>query len=236
MSRNTPKKEALRPRCQCDPSCKNMPLPRLPFCKKHIYTCNKKSPLTGYEPAYNPSRYNKTRRIRNSHNCFAYAFDYMEVPSEKECNEKYCNTRFHQPGIQSGYPKWRHVKMKQCPDLVSRLRGDIPGIINTTFEEKCPPHTSKIALVVDPKEDYHFYRQDKNGLWSHKPGATHVTNLDATKRLIYNPELASRYYDNGRLDYSSFCTYMCAPKTKTFKFKRGGRRRSRSSSRTHKRT
>ena len=47
-----------------------------------------------------------------------------------------------------------------------------------------------------PDTDYHFYRQDNNKYWSHKPGRTAVTNLDASKKLIKNPYLANRKYSH----------------------------------------
>ena len=31
-----------------------------------------------------------------------------------------------------------------------------------------------VLLVVKPKGDYHWYRQDSDGTWSHKPGSTKV--------------------------------------------------------------
>lgn len=40
--------------------------------------------------------------------------------------------------------------------------------------------------------DYHWYRQDKNKKWSHKPGNTAVTNLDTKNNKIKNPPKASR--------------------------------------------
>lgn len=42
-------------------------------------------------------------------------------------------------------------------------------------------------LVIDEGVDYHWYRQDKGGLWSHKPGITPVLNADASRHLITNP-------------------------------------------------
>lgn len=33
-----------------------------------------------------------------------------------------------------------------------------------------------VALVVAPALDYHWYRLDSNGLWSHKPGRSRITN------------------------------------------------------------
>ena len=173
---------------------------------------------------YNPDRYNKTRRIRASHNCFAYAFDYFDPPPESDCNENTCSVPFHQPGRKSGYPKWNKVKGKRCPDILARIRADIPGIRSTSFTRKCPKGTSKVAFVVDPVNDYHVYRQDSDGMWSHKPGSTKVRRTDAAGRPIYDPALSSRKYvdKEGILNYSQFCGYVCAPKDRAIKFKRGG--------------
>jgi hypothetical protein len=225
-------KTRKRARCQCSSTCKSPALPNSPFCSKHIKFCPSVSRLTGYEPKFNPDKYNKSRRMREPHNCFAYAFDYVDLPSINDCNESNCPVSFPQPGRASGYPRWSKVKDKRCPDLMARLFGDIPGIKTTTFEGKCPGKSSKIALVADEDEDYHFYRQDSNGYWSHKPGATQVTHLDATGRPIYNPQLASRKYESSKLDYDSFCGYLCAPKDRKLKFSRaGGSRKTRKNNR-----
>ena len=216
--------------CQCTPECRSPVLPGMSFCAYHRQQCFRRAPLTGYEPDYKPEKYNRSKRIRESHNCFAYAFDHMDIPSLKECSDTSCPVPFHQPGRKSGYPKWNAVKGKRCPDLIARLRADIHGIQTTTFTRKCPKGTSKIALVVDPHEDYHFYRQDSNGYWSHKPGAMPVTNLDAQGRLIYDPAIASRKYANksgSTLNYTEFCSYLCAPRNKPLRFKRGGATRKR---------
>lgn len=223
-------------RCQCLPTCKNPPLENSPFCKEHLRFCPRKSPLTGYEPDYNPNRYNDTRRVRESHNCFAYAFNHMDVPSLDKCDEKTCSVPFHQPGRASGYPKWSKVKGKRCPDLIARLKGDVKGLKMINFTRKCPSGTSKIGLVADEDQDYHFYRQDSNGMWSHKPGATRVTNLDADGRPIYDPALASRKYKKSGLNYDRFCSYLCAPKDRKLHFKRGGKHSSYRKHSTRKRS
>jgi hypothetical protein len=219
----------MAPRCQCDPHCPNQPLPGLPFCKVHEEFCPIQSPLSGSEPTYGSTKYNKNIEIQDTHNCFAYAMDYLDIPDQSKCSKTGCDVPFHQPGRQSGYPKWSKIKGKRCPDLIGRLKGDIPSIYRTTFTQKCRRGFNKIALVVDPLSDYHFYRQDKKrkidkySLWSHKPGGTRVTQLDASKHLIYNPELADRDYKEGPepLHYKKFCSFFCAP-IKTRKLKRGG--------------
>ena len=222
MGTQTRKKQ--RARCQCMASCKNPPLDNSPFCAEHIKFCPRRAPLSGSEPDFNPARYNKHKGIKEAHNCFAYAFDYLKLPKTAKCTRNSCPIPFPQPGRASGYPKWSKVKGKRCPDLLARLMGDVPGIKLSTFEAKCPDGMYKISPVADEDEDYHFYRQDSNGFWSHKPGATDVTHLDATKRPIYDPRLASRNYLDSGLNYDRFCAYMCVPATRKHRFKRGGKR------------
>jgi hypothetical protein len=140
-----------------------------------------------------------------------------------------CNAPFHQPGAAAGYKRFRADNPKTCPNMMARILGDNPNIRMTTFEEKCPANTSKIALVVDESDDYHFFRQDSNGYWSHKPGARRVTNRDAAGQLIWDPQLAYLDYtaenNNSRLNYDIFCSYMCVPRTLPLYLRIGGRRR-----------
>lgn len=213
-------RKKVQGRCQCDPNCKNPPLDNSPFCAEHLKFCPRKSPMSGYEPKFDPDLYNKHNGVKNAQNCFAYAFDYQHLP--KNCTKESCSIPFPQPGLKSGYPKWSKVKGKRCPDLTARLLGDVRDLKRTTFENSCPKKYSKIALVVDEDEDYHFYRQDSNGYWSHKPGATDVTHIDGTGRPIYDPQLASRKYQQSGLHYDEFCGYLCAPRSRRLTFKRGG--------------
>jgi hypothetical protein len=238
MVRQTRKKQAkchlrlqrsldpAKQRCQCMASCKSPALPNSPFCEAHQLFCPRRAPLSGYEKEFNPDLWNKNKGIKEAQNCFAYAFDYKTLPKRGNCTKDSCSAPFPQPGRTSGYPKWSKVKGKRCPDLLGRLFGDIPDLKMTSFEQACPKHYSKIALVVDEDEDYHFYRQDSNGYWSHKPGATDVTHLDANKRPIYDPQLASREYEDSGLNYDQFCSFLCAPRTRKLHFKRGGKRKT----------
>lgn len=209
--------------CQCDPFCRRKPLPHSPFCKAHQQRCWRKAPLSGAEPLYSPDGYNRFKGIKDSNNCYAYALDYDELP--EKCTKEDCNAPFPQPGLASGYPKWSEVNGKRCPDVLARVLGDVPGSHMTNFTKKCRKGTRKVAFVVDPKEDYHVYRQDKNQYWSHKPGSTDVTNRDAMGRPIYDPQLAARSTSESKLKYTHFCGYVCVP-TRRHRLKRslGGRR------------
>ncbi len=220
------------PRCQCSATCQNPPLPKSPFCKIHARrgACKARSPLSGWEPHYMPSIYNDpTKVVQTNHNCFAYAFDIFDPPECKD-GEK-CKEPFHQPGYFSGYSHFTDNGKKYCADLLARLKGDMPWIRTTKFEKPCPRGYSKIALVIDPDNDYHFYRQDSNGLWSHKPGGQPVTNRDASNKLIYNPEFADRDYrkpglpKEDQLNYSIFCSFLCVPRNRPTRADRATRRR-----------
>jgi hypothetical protein len=185
-----------------------------------------KGPLSGSEPRYNPTLYNNDAAAKDQNNCFAYAFNVYDRDKKSEGGP------FTQPGLKSGYPPWHKVKGKRCPDLMARLMGDVPGLRVGSFEQPCPKGSSKIAAVIDAKRDYHFYRQDSNGLWSHKPGSTDVTNVDAAGKLIYDPRTANRTYDKDPTDvlqYDTFCNFMCVPRTRAYRFKRGGGSKTRKS-------
>ena len=211
-------------RCQCDPKCKMPPEKGSAFCKNHKRYCTRRAPVSKYTPMYKPWRYNKYKGVQGTLNCYAYAMDYLKIP--KSCTLDECNKSYVQPGRASGYPEWSDIKGKRCPDVISRILGDIPKSYMTTFEEKCKGRTRKTALVTDPKNDYHFYRQDRDGMWSHKPGATKVTRLDTTGRPIYDPQLAARDNKKSNLNYNRFCSYMCVPVDKEqINLKRGGYKR-----------
>lgn len=67
--------------------------------------------------------------------------------------------------------------------------------------------------------DFHCYRQDSDGGWSHKPGNASVSRLDSDEQTIHNPETAARRKELGTiniptvgpvpviLDYDIFCGY-----------------------------
>jgi hypothetical protein len=196
------------------------------FCAYHKkHGCPRKSPLSGFEPPYEPLRWNGTKEIRETHNCFAYAMNINDPKQIVDCKKnKNCNVPFHQPGSASGHDGFSSEREKSCSEMIARILGDNPGIRMSTFTDQCPQETSKIAIVVDPKEDYHFFRQDTNGWWSHKPGGTPVTNKDSSGRPIYDPKVANRNYmmNGGHLNYDMFCSYLCVPRTRILHLKVGG--------------
>ena len=175
------------------------------------------SPTSGFEPKLNIDIWNKNQYLKDSHNCFAYAINTVDPALIKDCKDEIgCNVGFPQPGYQAGYKRFANQREKGCGDMVMRLWGDNPKVYATTFRSKCKYGTSKIALIVDPKRDYHFLRQDPDGYWSHKPGSLPVKRVDASDRPIIRPDRALFIYKSKEdpLLYTDFCGYFCVPRDK----------------------
>jgi hypothetical protein len=209
-------------RCQCLSSCTNKPLHGEAFCKKHLSFCPRRAPTNGYEPPYEPDIWNHPMLVK-AYNCFAFAFNIRDAEQEEKCKKHpTCNVPTHQPGSISGYPPISQIKDKTCPNMIARTMGD-NKVIPSAFELKCPAHMSKIALMTDPKQDYHYVRQnppgkDNIGYFSGKSGELPVTDLDADGHKIFDVELANFNYEKTAdgLRYTEFCGYFCVSRKKVY--------------------
>ncbi len=93
--------------------------------------------------------------------------------------------------------------------------GSINGVnYNFSFESiskstKCSEGCYKVALVIAPNQDYHWYRQNSDGTWSHKPGNGYVIKTDYQSQVIYDPQYCDRRYNYGGtvINYSVFCGF-----------------------------
>src|SRR5205085_1582186 len=102
------------------------------------------------------------------------------------------------PGRATGHP----ITALSCPGVQPSAVSD--GLV------ACPNFTAPlaagkgwyVALVIWPGRDYHWYRQDKVGCWSHKPGRTPAINTDNSGHAITNPQTCDRG------NYTAFCTFM----------------------------
>jgi hypothetical protein len=182
--------------------------------------CPYKAPLSGSEPNPDPAVWNDDPNVRHTHNCYAFMAQALDPKKVEQCKaDPECNVPFNVPGNTQGLGRVDKKYGIMCGNVVARVRADIPDAEPTIFSKRCPKGFSKVAVVTDPKGDYHFYLQGPNGLWIHKPGGRAFTDKDAAGSLIVNPELAARYYapeypGDTTLDYNSFCTFMCVPRDK----------------------
>ena len=152
-------------------------------------------PLSGYELDYDSSSWNSPL-IKSETNCYSYALN----------NQTHLNGDvwfFQQPG------ELADVHIVSSSDYISPAT-DIITVVKYDFEtyneifsenlifdsieryEVCPEGSYKVALVIYPYEDYHWYRQDSDGFWSHKLGANAVKRTDESGNLIIDPQTADR--------------------------------------------
>jgi hypothetical protein len=196
------------------------------FCLEHV-NCPT-SPQSGSEPLFEPENWNNDEATYKSMNCYAYAFNYRNPVLIDECrrnNGKDCRKYFPQPGAVNGDRNALNTEERRhCPIVEKLIKADVPDIAPSNFHTPCARGQSKIALVVHPKEDYHFYRQDPDGFWSHKDGSNKVKRFDALRRRIFNPEGASRDYrwQGSDLNYKDFCGFYCVPRDHQILLGQGG--------------
>jgi hypothetical protein len=155
-------------------------------------------------PSYEPNIWDLQKDIHETTNCYSYAFNRIEMNRENKL----------QPGMLSN----NEFKIYECNALINHISEDHPNIKKVNgIHEPVPCNHYKIALVLDnkgEKKDYHFYRQDKDGYWSHKTGKNPITNVDASGNKITDPELCDRNYDKEEDDeynYEIFCGYFSVP-------------------------
>ena len=139
-------------------------------------------------PAYNPGLWN-VPSVQPHNNCYNYA------------NNQITNT-FAQPGRATGH----QATVMACPNVQAGATSD--GL-HATPNFSAPLAAGQgwyVALVIWPNTDYHWYRQDNVGCWSHKPGQTAARNVDNAGHAISDPRTCNRG------PYTVFCTYMVTKK------------------------
>ena len=154
------------------------------------------SPLSSAEYKYEPEKWNDDDNIKISHNCYSYALGKIVKGLESKA----------QPGYASGF---KHIDYNNfsCKEFRKRLKKDSPGSYLEKFDNSCLPGFYKVFLAIDPGNDYHWWRQNSDSYWSHKPGSTDVTDLDASKKKIKNPFLSNRKFISR--DYYKPCFFSC---------------------------
>lgn len=174
---------------------------------------------SGYEVAYEPEKWNDATgneeedkdSICTNTNCYYYAINnQLEPKSMQLWRVRYgIYGGLPQPGAYAGIDLNNLVNMGNPLDEEYSTTGK--NIVQYVTEqdyaaynqvhgggyifrpigrnERCPAGSYKVALIVG-KTDYHWYRQNPDGFWSHKPGKTNVTNIDQQGNSIIDPQYA----------------------------------------------
>ncbi|MDR1753377.1 MAG: hypothetical protein LBR74_00520 [Eubacterium sp.] len=169
--------------------------------------------ISGYEEAYEPNLWNDDDEIQWNTNCYAYALNLQRHPNGTQFPLFYWSV-YLQPGDLAQYGNLLSsvdddgnvdpdgmTLTNQCELDALAINGNFTAIGKY---ETAPSGTYKVALVVDPYVDYHWYRQNPDGTWSHKPGGTEVVNVDNSDNTIYDPQYADRNNESWGLNYSVF--------------------------------
>jgi len=157
-------------------------------------------------PKYEPSVWNDNPTIMEDNNCYNYGCDIQ-------------NNTFAQPGKAHGialpHPCFSNGT---CSDVTAGAIADGLVLVNCDAGCGCKECWHQVALVIKPNNgdlescldywDFHWYRKDRDGKWSHKPGRTEATNLDNSENIITDPKTADRG------PYTIFCGCFCVNKTK----------------------
>lgn len=126
-------------------------------------------------PAYEPSAWNDGGFVQCSNNCYNYGCDIQ-------------TNNFAQPGHAHGV----YLSDLDCTEVTNGAVADGLVAVNCDGGCGCSECHHQAALVIWPDWDFHWYRKDRDGKWSHKPGGTPATNLDNSGNIITDPRTADR--------------------------------------------
>lgn len=168
--------------------------------------------------------YNENLHIRESHNCYTYFLNLKSNYAYLVCKKNFKDDNMcyrPQPGYASGFYPIEKKKDYNCDNVMKRTLKDNKHIYKIkNIETKCPKDYYKGAVAVAPGRDFHYYRKNDDGKWTHKPGYKPSTHLDADNVPIKNPEKSNRNYgydSKGELNYKDFCGFVCVPRDRTKK-------------------
>lgn len=152
-------------------------------------------------PRYQPEMWNDEGA--GAEECTCNLATETKIQCKNNCYNYACNLRtdtFAQPGRAGGYTP----AAINCEEYTKAAKAD--GLIEVDCAKPCPKCCHKVALVIWPGVDFHWYRQDANGMWSHKPGKTAARNTDNSGNPIGDPRTADRG------PYTQFCGCFCVCK------------------------
>lgn len=172
--------------------------------------------LGPYTPVYDCERYN-TEEYQFNTNCYAYAFGMLENPITGEkfpeggnqpgllSNDIYYQNKITSWEGQVAYD-WHYLAgtAESNQNLVNVVKADM-DVVGLNFEEYENGMTGgkRVALVVKPGDDYHWYVYDElTGTWYNKHGQTEAMNKEIKEISKDNGRL-NIVYGNAMTDYKS---------------------------------
>ena len=160
---------------------------------------------------YEPHKWNDNIFIRKSHNCYSYALNIIEKKKINEC-KKILLTQTKCLRKQPNNVNKKY-EFHSCSELIENIILEYPQIKIVNKNTPCPEGFYRVVLFLIKRfdnhhltlNDFHFYRQDSDGFWSHKDGWRKATNKDKQGNLITDPEIIDNEID------SYLCCYFIFP-------------------------
>jgi hypothetical protein len=128
-------------------------------------------------------------------NCYTYA---INQPINPFTNTIYDSWVKCQPGNLGGMGIDKGNLVRASKKSIVLARKDLKKLgyelLKTTYKKQIKSNEEcwKVAFCYT-NNDYHWYRQNLDGTWSHKRGLYgKVLNVDEDKNIIYNPEICNR--------------------------------------------
>ena len=172
-------------------------------CVLNIKSADTLMPTGGGEMSYAPSVWNNPTYAMYS-NCYTYALSFF--------TNKVGGARPGDFSVNPVFPSWQ-TNNAYKDQQIARMNGDAKVMFNAfdispywcTFANYFTPSKNgyRVAMYVHPGRDFHFYRQDYGGYWSHRRAQLDIENLDNSNQSITDPEYANRDY--GLFNYTDFC-------------------------------
>ena len=168
------------------------------------------SAISQNAPKYQPSLWNNND-YQEYTNCYAYAFNMRENP----LTGKKFPRRGMQPGMLSGQYDENNFDYESISGtdkgnkkLVNKVTADAQAV-GLDFLPYSDDLTGgyAVALAVNPGVDYHWYRENGDGTWSHKPGITEATNREAHNYPIYGDIISNPQDAAKKAGYTTFIGY-----------------------------
>ena len=171
-------------------------------------------PTNGYELPYSPEDWSYDRVIAWN-NCYSYAINNQIDLREEDITVWNSQQMGQLKGEQYKYSEITtsavYTAILHDYDVYNELFYASASIYIVSKYDVCPPGTYKVALVFDsPDGDYHWYRQDADGFWSHKMPGNRISNVDALGQYIFDPATAARG------NYDTFITYFAVTPWNTY--------------------
>jgi len=157
-------------------------------------------------PKYTPKKWHACKAsdwtCENGVNCYAYALNnpkyYWAVPGFGFAHAK---TQIYFDAFKKKFGALSTAEFRKC--LIRGAKHD--GLIPVFTPKAKKGYTLTALFFPRGQHDFHWYRQDDDGTWSHKVGYKKPTNTDEKGEIIRDPEKADRG------EYKLFGGYFLVP-------------------------